>query len=192
VECVCIADNKVVGFQKRCKTRGGSSIFSHGGFLAWICRCTTRRDVWKLSTASVKFLRVSDDDSILVSEPFKEVKNDREHGALAHSPTQFQYAGDIEQELFDRDRPPYLTTNTNRTLLMEPLIGPYHEDFRYDVVYLNCKRRSGGRGGFGLMVCLDWPYGWRLHRYKIVYTDRSVLEKVMETGVERRRVQYYV
>jgi hypothetical protein len=75
---------------------------------------------------------------------------------------------------------------------MEPLIGPYHEDSRFDVVYLNCKRRVMA-SMFGFMVCLDWPYVWRLHRYKIVYrlyTDRSVLEKEMETGaVERRRVQ---
>jgi hypothetical protein len=43
------------------------------------------------------------------------------------------------------------------------------------------------------VICLDWPYVWRLHRYKIFYTDRSVLDKEMETGaVERRRVQYYV
>jgi hypothetical protein len=93
---------------------------------------------------------------------------------------------------FWQDRPPYLITNTNRTLYMEPLIGPYHEDSRFDVVYLNCKRRVMA-SMFGFMVCLDWPYVWRLHRYKIVYrlyTDRSVLEKEMETGaVERRRVQ---
>jgi hypothetical protein len=92
----------------------------------------------------LNILRVSDGDSSLVYDPFKEVKNDRVHGALAHSPTQFQHAGDIEQELFDRDRPPYLITNTNRTLFMEPLIGPYQKDSRYDDVYLNCKRRSDG------------------------------------------------
>ena len=47
----------------------------------------------------LNILRVSDDDSSLVYDPFKDVKNDRVHGALAHSPTQFQHGRDLEQDL---------------------------------------------------------------------------------------------
>jgi hypothetical protein len=71
----------------------------------------------------IEILRISDDDSTFAWTHDSPEQGNK--GALATSPAQFQHAGDFEQDVLDIDRSPYLITETNKTLFIEPLIKKY-------------------------------------------------------------------